>query len=80
MRIVPAGHATFWRSLSYGGIFNLANPPWLGRWARRPASGIILQGAIDTFKWPEVATILLAIIALVDRGGGHLCLSTAPYL
>jgi phosphonate transport system permease protein len=30
--------------------------------------GIILQGAIDTFNWPEVATILLAIIALVVVG------------
>lgn len=30
--------------------------------------GIILQGAIDTFAWPTVASILLAIIALVLAG------------
>ncbi|MEX1080849.1 MAG: phosphonate ABC transporter, permease protein PhnE [Halofilum sp. (in: g-proteobacteria)] len=30
--------------------------------------GIILQGAIDTFAWPTVASILLAIIALVVAG------------
>ena len=30
--------------------------------------GIVLQGAIDTFNWPEVATILIAIIALVIVG------------
>ena len=30
--------------------------------------GIILQGAIDTFNWPEVATILIAIIVLVIIG------------
>lgn len=30
--------------------------------------GVILQGAIDTFAWPTVATILIAIIALVLLG------------
>ncbi|MCS2607968.1 phosphonate ABC transporter, permease protein PhnE [Halomonas dongshanensis] len=30
--------------------------------------GVILQGAIDTFAWPTVATILIAIIALVLVG------------
>ncbi len=30
--------------------------------------GIILQGAIDTFNWPEVSTILLAILAFVILG------------
>ena len=30
--------------------------------------GIILQGAIDTFNWPEAATVLLAILALVILG------------
>lgn len=30
--------------------------------------GIILQGAIDTFNWPEVSTILLAILAFVIMG------------
>ncbi|WP_275287483.1 phosphonate ABC transporter, permease protein PhnE [Halomonas elongata] len=30
--------------------------------------GVILQGAIDTFAWPTVATILIAIIALVLIG------------
>ena len=30
--------------------------------------GLVLQGAIDTFNWPEVATILLAIVALVILG------------
>ncbi|WP_447554530.1 phosphonate ABC transporter, permease protein PhnE [Vreelandella sp. EE22] len=30
--------------------------------------GVILQGAIDTFAWPTVATILLAIIVLVLIG------------
>ena len=28
--------------------------------------GIILQGAIDTINWPEMSTILLAILAFVD--------------
>jgi phosphonate ABC transporter, permease protein PhnE len=30
--------------------------------------GIILQGAIDTFNWPEVSTILLAILAFRHPG------------
>ena len=30
--------------------------------------GISLQGAIDTFNWPEAATVLLAILALVVLG------------
>ncbi|HBS25508.1 ABC transporter permease subunit, partial [Thalassospira sp.] len=30
--------------------------------------GIVLQGAIDTFAWQTVATILLAIIGLVIVG------------
>lgn len=30
--------------------------------------GVILQGSIDTFAWPTVATILIAIIALVLVG------------
>lgn len=30
--------------------------------------GVLLQGAIDTFAWPTVATILVAIIALVILG------------
>ena len=30
--------------------------------------GVILQGAIDTFAWPTVATILIAIIILVLIG------------
>ena len=30
--------------------------------------GLLLQGAIDTFKWPEVAVILLAILAVVVLG------------
>ncbi|MGQ4877785.1 phosphonate ABC transporter, permease protein PhnE [Billgrantia sp. LNSP4103-1] len=30
--------------------------------------GVILQGAIDTFAWPTVATILIAIIVLVLLG------------
>ena len=30
--------------------------------------GMILQGAIDTFNWQEVSTVLLAIIALVVAG------------
>ncbi len=30
--------------------------------------GVILQGAIDTFAWPTVATILIAIIVLVLIG------------
>lgn len=30
--------------------------------------GIILQGAIDTFQWPEVSMVLLTILALVIFG------------
>ncbi len=30
--------------------------------------GVILQGAIDTFNWPEVAMVLLTILALVVLG------------
>ncbi|MCA1769346.1 MAG: phosphonate ABC transporter, permease protein PhnE [Halomonas sp.] len=30
--------------------------------------GVILQGSIDTFAWPTVATILIAIVALVLLG------------
>ena len=30
--------------------------------------GMILQGAIDTFNWPEVAMVLLTILALVIFG------------
>jgi phosphonate transport system permease protein len=29
---------------------------------------MILQGAIDTFNWPEVAMVLLTILALVVVG------------
>ena len=38
--------------------------------AKHPAIGIgiILQGAIDTFNWPEAATVLLAILVLVILG------------
>jgi phosphonate transport system permease protein len=30
--------------------------------------GVILQGAIDTFNWPEVSMVLLTILALVILG------------
>lgn len=65
--IVPQVMPTFWAVAILRWDINLRESTVLGL-VGAGGIGIILQGAIDTFNWPEVATILLAIIALVVIG------------
>lgn len=65
--IVPQVMPTFWAVSILRWDINLRESTVLGL-VGAGGIGIILQGAIDTFNWPEVATILLAIIALVIAG------------
>jgi len=65
--IVPQVMPTFWAVAILRWDINLRESTVLGL-VGAGGIGIILQGAIDTFNWPEVATILLAIIALVVVG------------
>lgn len=65
--IIPQVMPTFWAVTILRWDINLRESTVLGL-VGAGGIGIILQGAIDTFNWPEVATILLAIIALVIMG------------
>ena len=65
--IVPQVMPTFWAVAILRWDINLRESTVLGL-VGAGGIGLILQGAIDTFNWPEVATILLAIIALVVVG------------
>ncbi|GAW35852.1 phosphate-import permease protein PhnE [Roseovarius sp. A-2] len=65
--IIPQVMPTFWAVAILRWDINLRESTVLGL-VGAGGIGIILQGAIDTFNWPEVATILLAIIALVIMG------------
>ncbi|WP_026198423.1 phosphonate ABC transporter, permease protein PhnE [Wenxinia marina] len=65
--IVPQVMPTFWAVAILRWDINLRESTVLGL-VGAGGIGIILQGAIDTFRWPEVATILLAIVALVILG------------
>ena len=65
--IVPQVMPTFWAVAILRWDINLRESTVLGL-VGAGGIGIVLQGAIDTFNWPEVATILLAIIALVILG------------
>lgn len=65
--IVPQVMPTFWAVAILRWDINLRESTVLGL-VGAGGIGIILQGAIDTFNWPEAATVLLAIIALVIVG------------
>lgn len=65
--IVPQVMPTFWAVSILRWDINLRESTVLGL-VGAGGIGIILQGAIDTFNWPEVATVLLAILALVILG------------
>ncbi|SDF44766.1 phosphonate ABC transporter, permease protein PhnE [Limimaricola pyoseonensis] len=65
--IVPQVMPTFWAVSILRWDINLRESTVLGL-VGAGGIGIILQGAIDTFNWPEAATVLLAILALVILG------------
>lgn len=65
--IVPQVMPTFWAVSILRWDINLRESTVLGL-VGAGGIGIILQGAIDTFNWPEAATVLLAILVLVILG------------
>ena len=65
--IVPQVMPTFWAVSILRWDINLRESTVLGL-VGAGGIGIILQGAIDTFNWPEAAMVLLAILALVILG------------
>tara|TARA_R110002049_G_scaffold307712_2_gene509143 strand:+ start:120541 stop:121344 length:804 start_codon:yes stop_codon:yes gene_type:complete len=65
--IVPQVMPAFWAITILRWDINLRESTVLGL-VGAGGIGIILQGAIDTFNWPEAATVLLAILALVIAG------------
>lgn len=65
--IVPQVMPTFWAVAILRWDINLRESTVLGL-VGAGGIGIILQGAIDTFNWPEAATVLLAILSLVILG------------
>ena len=65
--IVPQVMPTFWAVSILRWDINLRESTVLGL-VGAGGIGIILQGAIDTFNWPEAATVLIAILALVIVG------------
>ena len=65
--IVPQVMPTFWAVAILRWDINLRESTVLGL-VGAGGIGIILQGAIDTFNWPEAATVLLAILVLVILG------------
>lgn len=65
--IVPQVMPTFWAVAILRWDINLRESTVLGL-VGAGGIGVILQGAIDTFNWPETATVLLAILALVILG------------
>ncbi|WP_026380799.1 phosphonate ABC transporter, permease protein PhnE [Afifella pfennigii] len=65
--IVPQVMPTFWAVSILRWDINLRESTVLGL-VGAGGIGIVLQSAIDTFNWPEAATVLLAILALVILG------------
>ncbi|MCI2393945.1 phosphonate ABC transporter, permease protein PhnE [Aliiroseovarius sediminis] len=65
--IIPQVMPTFWAVAILRWDINLRESTVLGL-VGAGGIGIILQGAIDTFNWPEAAMVLLAILALVVLG------------
>ena len=65
--IVPQVLPTFWAVGILRWDINIRESTVLGL-VGAGGIGLILQGAIDTFNWPEAATILLAILVLVIIG------------
>lgn len=65
--IVPQVMPAFWAVAILRWDINLRESSVLGL-VGAGGIGIVLQGAIDTFNWPEVATVLLAILVLVVLG------------
>ncbi|MEI4472367.1 phosphonate ABC transporter, permease protein PhnE [Frigidibacter sp. MR17.24] len=65
--IVPQVMPTFWAVTILRWDINLRESTVLGL-VGAGGIGIILQSAIDTFKWQEAATVLLCILALVVLG------------
>ncbi len=65
--IVPQVMPTFWAVCILRWDINLRESTVLGL-VGAGGIGIILQGAIDTFRWQEAATVLLAILCLVIIG------------
>ncbi|QFT99494.1 Phosphate-import permease protein PhnE [Roseovarius sp. THAF8] len=65
--IIPQVMPTFWAVSILRWDINLRESTVLGL-VGAGGIGIILQGAIDTFNWPEAATVLIAILVLVILG------------
>ena len=65
--IVPQVMPTFWAVSILRWDINLRESTVLGL-VGAGGIGMILQGAIDTFNWPEVSMVLLTILALVVFG------------
>ncbi len=65
--IVPQVVPTFWAVSILRWDINIRESTVLGL-VGAGGIGIILQGAIDTFNWPEAATVLLTILGLVILG------------
>ncbi|MFP4537393.1 MAG: phosphonate ABC transporter, permease protein PhnE [Dichotomicrobium sp.] len=65
--IIPQVMPTFWAVSILRWDINIRESTVLGL-VGAGGIGLILQGAIDTFNWPEAATVLLAIFALVILG------------
>jgi phosphonate transport system permease protein len=65
--IVPQVMPTFWAVSILRWDINIRESTVLGL-VGAGGIGLILQGAIDTFNWPEAATVLLAILVLVIIG------------
>ncbi|RKT34288.1 phosphonate transport system permease protein [Roseovarius halotolerans] len=65
--IVPQVMPTFWAVAILRWDINLRESTVLGL-VGAGGIGIILQGAIDTFNWPEAAMVLLCILGLVVLG------------
>lgn len=65
--IVPQVVPTFWAVSILRWDINIRESTVLGL-VGAGGIGVILQGAIDTFNWPEAATVLLAILVLVVIG------------
>lgn len=65
--IIPQVVPTFWAVAILRWDINLRESTVLGL-VGAGGIGMVLQGAIDTFNWPEAATVLLAILSLVIIG------------
>lgn len=65
--IVPQVMPAFWAITILRWDINLRESTVLGL-VGAGGIGVVLQGAIDTFNWPEAATVLIAILFLVILG------------